>query len=499
MTDATRTTGTDMQDRSPVAWAGLAGVTTALALLLLATAGRYGFHRDELYFMRAGAEPAFGYADQPPLTPLLARALDVLFGGSLVGLRIPSIIMAVLIVLLTGLMAREFGAGRGAQVLAAGCMAVAAVVLISGHTLSTTTVDLLAWTAMSWLIVRALRDGGAVWLAVGLVSGVGLQNKMLPAFLLGALLVGVLAVGPRAALRTPWPWLGGLVALAIWAPHLAWQAANGFPQLELSSAIAAGSSGTSEPWYVFVPFQLLLISPFLVPVWVAGLWRLARDPGLQTWRAFAVAYPLLALVFTATGGKPYYLAGLYPVLLAAGAATVLAWAQTRPWRSWTLGAALALTLAMTSVLMLPLVPADRLAATPIVDVNYDAGETVGWPEFAATVARVRATIPDERVVVLTRNYGEAGAVDHYLPQLRPAYSGHNSYWTWGPPPDDATAVIVIGHPEEVVRSLFGSVELAARIDNGVGLDNEEQDRPVWVARDRLAPWAQLWPQLRRLG
>jgi hypothetical protein len=149
---------------------------------------------------------------------------------------------------------------------------------------------------------------------------------------------------------------------------------------------------------------------------------------------------------------------------------------------------------------LPLVPLDRLAASPVVAVNYDAGETVGWPAFAASVAEVRERVPaGERVAVLTRNYGEAGAVDHFLPALGPAHSGHNSYWTWGPPPEEATTLIVVGIPEERVRQWFGRVELAARIDNGVGLDNDEQGAPVWLARQRLAPWTELWPQLRRLG
>ena len=486
--------------RSAVAWPGLAVLAGGVTLMLLAVANRYGYHRDELYFLRAGREPAFGYVDQPPFTPLLAAAMDRLVDGSLVGLRAPSAVAAGLVVLLTGLRAREFGGGRGPQLLAAASAAVSSTPLAVGHLMSTTTFDLLAWAALSWLLVRAVRDGGAVWLAAGAVAGVALQNKTLPAFLLAGVLAGLLLAGPRDALASRWPWLGALLAVALWAPNLGWQAANGFPQLELSAAIAAGSSGTSEPWYVFLPYQLRLVGPLLVPVWVIGWWRLARDPALRPWRAFAVAYVLLAVVFMLTGGKPYYLAGLYPVLLAAGAAPVLAWARRSAARTALVAAALTLSLASAAFLILPLVPADRLAGSPVLAVNYDAGETVGWPALAATVAEVRGRVPPgERVAVLTANYGEAGAVDHFLPELGPAHSGHNSYWTWGPPPDDATTVIVVGIPEAQVRQWFGRVELAARIDNGLGVDNDEQGVPVWLARDRLAPWAELWPQLRVLG
>ena len=490
----------------PVAWVAVGAIAVAVATVLVAVSARYGYHRDELYFLQAGRHLAFGYPDQPPLTPLLARAADTLFADSLVGLRLASALAAGVVVLITGLIAREFGGGRGPQALAAGAMAVSSFLLAVGHLLSTSTFDLLAWTALSWLIVRALRGGGRAWLAVGLVAGIALENKSLVLFLLAGVGIGVLVAGPRAALRSPWVWAGAAVALVLWAPNLWWQAAHGWPQLELSAAIAAGSSGTSQPWWIFLPFQLVLVSPLLVPVWVAGLWRLARDPALRCYRGFAVAYPLLAVVFMLTGGKPYYLAGLYPVLLAAGAQPTLRWVHdgARRARGVLLGAAIALSGAVAAFLMLPLVPVQQLAATPIVDINYDAGETVGWPVFAATVGRVYAGLPAaERgsAVVLTRNYGEAGAVDRYAAEfgLPTAYSGHNAYAEWGPPPESANTTVVVGYDRDQLAGWFRSCSEAARIDNGVGLDNDEQGTPVWVCRERTASWAQLWQQLRRLG
>ncbi len=243
-----------------------------------------------------------------------------------------------------------------------------------------------------------------------------------------------------------------------------------------------------------------------MPVWAVGLWRLARDPVLRTYRGFAVAYPLLAVVFMLAGGKPYYLAGLYPVLLAAGADPTLRWvrAGSSSARRVLLGVAVALSAAVAAFLMLPLVPVQHLAGTPIVAVNYDAGETVGWPKFAETVAEVHAGLPPQErddAVLLTRNYGQAGAVDRYAAELGlpPAYSGHNSYAEWGPPPETAATAIVIGHERATLEEWLGSCDEAARIDNGVGLDNDEQGTPVWVCRDRVTPWAQLWPQMRRLG
>src|SRR6185312_8727310 len=174
-------------------------------------------------------------------------------------------------------------------------------------------------------------------------------------------------------------------------------------------------------------------------------WRLARDPALATWRAFAPASALLVVVFMATGGKPYYVAGLYPVLLAAGGEPVAAWTRRSVGRARVFVAALALALVNNALIVLPVLPVTAIAVSNAL--NPDLGETVGWPKFAETVAGVRAGLPDARVAVLARNYGEQAAV----------------------------------------------------VDNGVGLDNDEQGVPVWVARDPRAPWPELWPQLRRLA
>ena len=481
---------------------GLLAVAGVVALVLVSTSSGYGYHRDELYFLEAGHHLAWGYADQPPLTPLIARLMSALPPESLVVLRLPSALAGGAVVWITGLLARDFGARPAGQVLAAACMAVSSLLLAVTHLLSTSTFDLLAWTLLSWLVVKVLRGGDQrLWLLVGAVAGIALLNKLLVVFLLAGLAVGLLAVGPRGVLRSPLLWAGALLAMAIWSPNLIWQATNGWPQLELSRAIASGSSGTSEPAALFVPYQLVLISPLLVPVWVAGLVRLLRDPQLRSARAFAVAYLLLAVVFLFTGGKPYYLGGLYPVLLAAGAVPAIRWMEGGSRRRTLVAAALVLSAAVSVPLMLPVVPAQHLHATPIVDINYDAGETVGWPGFADTVAGVFASLPDaeqETAVVLTGNYGQAGALDRYGDL--PVYSGHNSYWTWGPPPEDrgATAVVV-GYDEALLRTHFAQVTQVARIDNGLALDNDEQGRPVYVCRDRQTPWSQLWPRLRRLG
>ena len=474
-----------------------AGVTTVLVVF----AGGYGYHRDELYFLAAGRHLAWAYADQGPFTPLVARAMGEIAPDSLMVLRIPSALAAGATVLLTGLLAREFGGGRRAQIIAAACTAVAGLVLFTGHILSTSTFDLLTWTAVTWLAVRAVRTGDdRLWLVAGVVLGVGLLNKPLPGFLALGLLVGVLISGPRPLLRNPYVVGGCAIALLLFAPWIAWQASHGWPQIDVSRSIASGGSTSSQPWWTIVPFQVLVIDPLLAPVWIAGLVRLFRDPSVRDYRFLAWAWVVLAVVFMASGGKPYYLAGLMPAFLGAGAAPVDRWLDrgARSVRLALLTGAIVLSGATGAIVALPLLP--ERDAGPVIALNPDVGETIGWPAFARTVARAYPQAQGSRAVILTDNYGEAGAVDRYGPALGlpHAYSGHNAYGDWGPPPNGSAPVVAVGLPPADLARLR-DCRVVARIDNGLGIDNDEQGTHVDVCRGPVGPWSQEWLALRHLG
>ncbi len=491
----------------PVATVPVLVTALSVSALLVAFAGRYGYHRDELYFLAAARRLAWGYPDQPPFVAVLARAVSVLAPGSLVALRAPSALAAGAVVVLAAVSARELGARQQAQVFAALCMAASGVTRGMGHLLSTATFDLLAWAAIVWLVLRVLRTrADRLLVVVGLVAGVGLLDNYLVAVLLAGLLVAVALVGPRDLLASGWLWAGAAVAAAMWLPNLLWQATHGWPQLQMSRAIAAGGSGTSEPRSLFIPLQVLFVGGLLAPFWIAGLVVMLRAPRLAAFRAVAVAYLVLAVAFLALGGKPYYLAGLYPALFAAGAQPTLSWLGRRrvALRRGLVTAAVAVTAVSTAVVTLPVVPVTSLHATPVVSLNYDAGETVGWPAFTTAVATAwRSVAPAERsrTVVLTGNYGEAGAVQRYGARwgLPPVYSGHNGFGLWGPPPATTTTVVAVGFRRATLSRWFRHVEPVATVDNGVGVDNDEQGMTVWVARGPRRPWRQMWPAMRHLG
>jgi len=481
-------------------------VAALLAVVLVATSGRYGYHRDELYFLASGRHLAWGYPDQPPFVPLIARLTSDVASTSLVVLRLPSALAAAAVVAVTGLLTRELGGRRGAQLLAATSIAVAAVLDASGHTLNTNVFDLLVWALLCWLIVRILRTGAdRLWLAVGLLAGLGLMDSDLVAFLMFAVVVGLVVAGPRRPFTSRWLYAGGLLAVLLWTPYLAWQARHGWPELAVARSIASGGSGTSAPRWELLPEQLVLVSPYLAPFWIAGLVRLLRDPALRWCRALGVAYFVLAVAFIVTGGKPYYLGGTFALLLAAGAQPVIEWMRRgRPRvRQALLVAAVLLSLTAAPV-TLPLVPVADLHNTPVVKLNYDAGETIGWPAYVREIANVFASLPATRrrtTVVLASNYGEAGAVDRFGPAdgLPAVYSGHNGYWYWGPPPAATGTTVAVGFDRGTLAAFCGSLRFATRLDNHLDVNDDEQGAPVWVCSDLRASWAAIWPTLRHFG
>ncbi|WP_409492397.1 ArnT family glycosyltransferase [Amycolatopsis sp. cmx-11-12] len=460
-------------------------VVAAQAVVLTLFSGRYGFHRDELYFLAAGKRLAWGYVDQPSLTPLLARLSTDVFGATPAGLRVAATLCALGTVVLLALVAREFGGGRGAQVLTAAITALSAFVVVDGHMLSTATVDLLVWSALGLVVLRLFRTGdGRWWLAIGAVIGIGLESKWLVLLMVASIGLAVLAVGPRTVFRSGWLAAGIALALALAAPGLIWQASHDFPLLTVASGISEDDG--AENRILFVPMQLLYLSPVVVPVWIAGALRLWRDPDLRWARSIALAYPILCVILVVLGGKPYYSAPFLLLLTAAGADPCLRWLN-RTWRR-ALAAFLALIGAAVSLVVgLPLLPVSALE--PVLVVNKELGEQAGWPELASTVARVRSQAPT--AVIFTRNYGQAGALEHYgLPAV---YSGHMSYADWGPPPDDAGPVVVVG---PYLPEWFTGCREVAVHDNGLGVENEEQGVRISLCAGTSRPWSELWARMR---
>ena len=487
-------------------WLALPWPVLAMAGLmlvaLLALSGAYGFHGDEMYYVVAGQHPAFGYVDQPPLTPLLSAASVALLGVSPTAVRIlPAIEMAVCVILVA-LMARDLGGSRRAQALAA-VTAALSVYLASGHLDTTTDPDLLAWALILWLVVKLLAGGDRrLWLAAGLVAGVALENKDTVLFLGAGLAAGLVAARRWDVLRSPWAWSAIGIAVLLWLPNLAWQAANGWPQVAMAQAIAIYAADNRA---ALLPTLWLFPGPLLFPVSAAGLvWMLVAKEATP-WRAIGIAALVALGLVWITGGKAYYAIGSVGVFMAAGGIVLDRWLARGHARLKLAGFAAAAVLSglLIALLALPILPVATYAASSLPAAVPDVANTIGWPAFVSTVEGVVAALPADqqaRAVILTNDYSEASPLVLLGHGLPPTYSGHNSYWDWGPPPSDRTIVVHVGDWRPADWSqFFVGCRVVTSIDNGLDLANSEQGEAVSVCDGLRAPWTEMWPSLRTIS
>jgi hypothetical protein len=491
----------------------IAAVAAGAFAVEMAVSARYGYHRDELYFLQAGQHPSFGYVDQPPLTPLAARAASEIFGGHVAGLRIlPALLLAALTIL-TAAMSRVLGAGRTGQVLAAVASATCGEYLAAMHLVTTTTLDFAFWGLTLLFVMRLISSQNPRWwIAVGTCVGIAAEAKWTIGMLAAALIAGFLLTPARPLLRSRFLLAGAVIAAAAAAPDLIWQATHGWPNLAVFRVLSEDAGHNRA---VYWPAQILYTGFALTPVWIAGLvWCLPSRDG-QRFRPVGIAAALALIAFFVLGGKPYYAGGVYTFLFAAGAVPLERWLlrgreatagsrRSRRNRIAGLAAALTLSTAVALLVALPVLPARTLHTVPLQKINYDLGETIAWPRLVALVAREYRSLPPSQratTTILTGNYGEAGAIARYGPAdgLPGVYSGANNFWYWGPPPTSARSAIAVNFDPAVLHRLFASVRQVTIFHNGIGVADDEQGMPIYMVTGLKTSWPQAWPLLRNFS
>nr|WP_245554075.1 glycosyltransferase family 39 protein [Nocardia takedensis] len=504
-----RSEDTAVLTRPPFAVLGVGAVAAGATAALLFSVTRYGYFGDELYFLAAGRRPAFGYADQGPVLPLLARFMDTVAPGSYAILRWPAVLLTVLAVVLTAAIAREFGGGALAQTLAALAYATSPFLLLQGKMLTTNAVDTALWVLITWLVVRWVRTRrDRLLVLAALVTALDMQVKWLIPFFWICAVGCALLVGPRELARRPLLWLGGAIVVAVTIPELMWQARNGWPQLHMGEVIS-GEQGILGGRLMFVPFAVLLAGYLGAIVLLYGVWTLLRDRNLRPYRFLGLAFVLLTVLLLAVGGRIYYIAGMYGVVLAAGAVGLVGLARHLRGSGRHAVLVLGSVFAAVAVGMVlydtPWRSADRLRP-PRDDVeaaiNIGVYGEFGWPELTAEVERVYAELPAARrdsAIVLTDTYWQAAALDQLgRDRLPPIYSASRGYGYFGAPPDAASTVIAVGMNEGFLRWNFDEVRPEGKVDTRIGYPGNTQDVTVWVCAGARHPWSEIWPTLMHL-
>jgi 4-amino-4-deoxy-L-arabinose transferase-like glycosyltransferase len=465
--------------------------------LHMALSTRYGYFRDELYYIAAARHPALGYFDFPTGVAMVAWLVGHTFGYRLWALHLPPALAHAGLVLVAAGIAADMGAGTFGTALAALAAAVAPAYLGSGSILTMDVFDELCWALAGWAALRALqRDRPHAWLWFGAAAALGLLFKMTMLLFGAAVLAALLLTATgRRHLGTRWPWLGGAIAALGLLPYVAWEMAHGWPTLAFYAAYRAARAASGQSVGAFVEQQVLLGSVLSAPIWVAGLWCSLVAPAGRRVRALGVAYALLFAFLAAVRAKVYFLDPMFTLLFGLGAPRVEAWLAGRRWLAATYPALVVAGGTALAPIVMPLLPPPATAAysAPLHVGEYTAAgdnpiiqplaDRFGWPQLVAA-----------------SNYGEAAALGFFGPAygLPAAISGHNQYYLWGPGNCDFAVVVSVGLQAGTLARLFASVqpEAAVRCQYCVP---EENGAPIDVDRQPRLPPAAMWAALRSVS
>ncbi len=489
------------------------GFAAAAFALHLAFANRYDVFRDELYFIVCGRHPAFGYVDQPPVVPLLAAAMYGL--GHPPGLlRLPVVLAAVALVLVTCAFVRLLGGGRGATVMAGAATAFAPMFLGVTATLNTTSFEPLCWTLVAYLLARRiLLDERSAMLWCGGVVGVTLEIKDSIPFWLVALAIGLLATDARRILATRETALGTLIAIALVLPNVVWQAMHGWTIVELLTNGAHGKNVVLAP-LAFVANQIFVMNPLFAPIWIAGIVGPYTVRALRRARPFAIAFVAIYAIMIALHGKDYYLAAAYPTAFALGAVALDHAIGNVALRTTWIALGVALSLAVAPMALPILNPPVLLAYERTLHLTPQAAEKIGegvplpqtfadmlgWHDYVREVGTAWQQLPpSERThtSILVSNYGEAAALDVYGAEygLPPALSGHNQYYLWALRGQPATDILRVQNHLEQLRPYCTELRPLGTTSSPYAMPYEN-GKAIAYCRGVHPKLAMLWPKLK---
>jgi len=488
--------------------AALLAIAAAITLAHLATNNRYGFHRDEFQFLSDALHLDWGFVPYPPFTPFVERISLAMFGLSMVGLRLFSVIAQAVAIVITGLMARELGGGRVAQITAALAIAIAPLPLFQGTEFQYTTFAYLWWVLIAYFVIRLLKtEDPRWWPAIGAAVGLGLQTKYDIAFFVAGIFGGLLLTPARRYLASAWFWAGAALALAIFLPNLIWQVRHDFISLTFLRHIHTRDVGEGRA-NGFLRDQFLLCTNLITaPLWIAGLIAFLRD---RRYRLLAWMYLIPLALFIVGRGRGYYMAAAYPMLMAMGAVAAERWvASFSRLRRRTIEIAYLTGLAafglLASAALLPIAPSGWLMKFALAR-NGELREEIGWDQIVRTVAGIRDSLPPgerERTGVLVGNYGEAGAIELLGPayHLPPPISLTNSAWLRDYPVPPPFTLIVLGVSHDDADRVFTSCQVAGHIANPYGVQNEEsQYHPeIFVCSGLRMSWPEFWKKYQNFG
>lgn len=485
-------------------------------ILLIVFAGNYGIFRDEYYYIEISKRLAWGYVDVQPLSEVILSVSRALFGDSIFGIRVLSYLAGSVIVFISGLIARELNGSKFAQIFTAFLVIFSGVVLGTSSYFSMNSFDILLSALMFYFLIRLINTNNAkLWLVIGLLFGLGLQNKLTFLFLGFGLAVGLMLTQNREYLKSKEIWIGAAIAFIIFLPNIIWQIANNFPTLEF---MRNASAYKNKPMSLieFTLNSLLELNPGYSLFVLTGIYFLFFNKQGKAYSIIGWIYVSVFLVFIFNNGKPYYMGVLYPVILAAGVigADYLIENYLRPFVRTVLVILVIPSVFIVTPFAVPVLNVESfIKYSETLGIKPESGERselgklpqfyadrFGWEEMVQKVASAYNMLSKEErkeALIFGQNYGEAGAANFYrkkynLPQ---AISSHNNFWIWGYPKDyKGDILIIIGSNYEDNSEFFEDVQLVENHSNKYGMSYENVG--IFICRKPKMPIKEFWEKIK---
>jgi len=485
-------------------------------ILLIVFAGNYGIFRDEYYYIEISKRLAWGYVDVQPLSEVILSVSRALFGDSIFGIRVFSYLAGSVIVFISGLIARELNGSKFAQIFTAFLVIFSGVVLGTSSYFSMNSFDILLSALMFYFLIRLINTNNAkLWLVIGLLFGLGLQNKLTFLFLGFGLAVGLMLTQNREYLKSKEIWIGAAIAFIIFLPNIIWQIANNFPTLEF---MRNASAYKNKPMSLieFTLNSLLELNPGYSLFVLTGIYFLFFNKQGKAYSIIGWIYVSVFLVFIFNNGKPYYMGVLYPVILAAGVigADYLIENYLRPFVRTVLVILVIPSVFIVTPFAVPVLNVESfIKYSETLGIKPESGERselgklpqfyadrFGWEEMVQKVASAYNMLSKEErkeALIFGQNYGEAGAANFYrkkynLPQ---AISSHNNFWIWGYPKDyKGDILIIIGSNYEDNSEFFEDVQLVENHSNKYGMSYENVG--IFICRKPKMPIKEFWEKIK---
>lgn len=501
---------------APFAFVGVALVVIALVAVHVLCINRYGFFRDELYYIACAKRLDWGYVDHPPLSVALLKVVASSLDYPLWLVRTPAIACGAIATVIGALIARELGGKSFAQVAAAIAVAVSPTYLVVTHMYSMNSLDVMLWAVAAYVWVGLLRSGERWrWIILGVVVGLACINKLSGLWLAAGIVVATICTPRRNDLTRAEPWIGIALTVACLTPYVIWQAEHGWVTLDFMRNAIDAKLLPIEPW-MFVLREMAVMNPVGWVVWFCGIAFCAAN---EKWRPMLLVWAIVAAILIIGGkSRENYLSPAYAFLLAPGAVQLEKGLPKLGWLIKGYVGVLAAAGFAVACIVLPLLDQpdtarlirnlSSLAPTKIPESEVGRTNDLkgladmnGWPEMAEEVDRVIKTLsPSEQreVYVYTHNYGEAAAIQKFSKIKGLHVIGrHNQYWHWGPGSWNGKVAVVVGEVPARILSDFESVSLVKRLDLEYAVP-EESTAPIRIARNLKVPVSKFWAQSKRI-